>query len=58
MKLNEVIILPSVSFVVEIIEDGVRNYILRTPNGAPVATFATVAEVAQYFSNLDLSQDK
>lgn len=55
MKLNEIKPLPSASFVVEVIEgpENTRQYVLRSPNGAPIATYETADDVALFLSELE-----
>lgn len=55
MKLNEIKPLPSASFVVEVIEgpENTRQYVLRSPNGAPIATYETADDVALFLSQLE-----
>lgn len=55
MKLNEIKSLSSASFVVEVIEgaENSRQYILRSPNGAPIATYESADDVALFLSELE-----
>lgn len=55
MKLNEIKPLSSCSFVVEVIEgpENSRQYVLRSPNGAPIATYDNPDDIAIFLSQLE-----
>lgn len=55
MKLNEIKPLSSCSFVVEVIEgpENSRQYVLRSPNGSPIATYDSAEDLAIFLSELE-----
>lgn len=55
MKLNEIKPLSTASFVVEVIDDSEKNrkYVLRSPNGAPIATYDSADGIAIFLSELE-----